>query len=68
LPRAAHLQRHLQHLPNRHGLPASGAAAAARARLGRPIGPALVEAARELQPEGLLLNSPRPHLLRFMPA
>lgn len=31
-------------------------------------GPALVEAARDLAPEGLLLNAPRPNLLRFMPA
>lgn len=31
-------------------------------------GPALVEAARQLAPEGLLLNAPRPNLLRFMPA
>ncbi|HEY6898419.1 MAG TPA: acetylornithine transaminase [Rhodocyclaceae bacterium] len=31
-------------------------------------GPALVEAARNLAPEGLLLNAPRPNLLRFMPA
>ncbi|HJW04639.1 MAG TPA: acetylornithine transaminase [Azospira sp.] len=30
--------------------------------------PALVEAARNRAPEGLLLNAPRPHLLRFMPA
>ncbi|MDE2584009.1 MAG: acetylornithine transaminase [Betaproteobacteria bacterium] len=30
--------------------------------------PALVEATRERAPEGLLLNAPRPHLLRFMPA
>ncbi len=30
--------------------------------------PALVEAARDLAPEGLLLNAPRPNLLRFMPA
>lgn len=29
---------------------------------------ALVEAARDLAPEGLLLNAPRPNLLRFMPA
>jgi acetylornithine/N-succinyldiaminopimelate aminotransferase len=27
----------------------------------------VVEAARQLLPEGLLLNSPRPNLLRFMP-
>jgi acetylornithine/N-succinyldiaminopimelate aminotransferase len=31
-------------------------------------GPALVEAARNLAPQGLLLNAPRPNLLRFMPA
>ncbi|HEY3432475.1 MAG TPA: acetylornithine transaminase [Rhodocyclaceae bacterium] len=31
-------------------------------------GPALVEAARNLSPEGLLLNAPRPNLIRFMPA
>lgn len=31
-------------------------------------GPAIVEAARDRNPEGMLLNSPRPNLLRFMPA
>lgn len=31
-------------------------------------GPALVEAARSLEPFGLILNAPRPNLLRFMPA
>ena len=31
-------------------------------------GPQLVEAARSLEPEGLLLNAPRANLLRFMPA
>ncbi len=31
-------------------------------------GPAIVNAARERAPEGMLLNSPRPNLLRFMPA
>ena len=36
--------------------------------LGKDIGPKLVELARERSPEGLLLNSPRPNLLRFMPA
>lgn len=34
----------------------------------RDDGPALVEAARNRAPEGLLLNAPRPNLLRFMPA
>jgi acetylornithine/N-succinyldiaminopimelate aminotransferase len=28
----------------------------------------LVEAAREMNPTGLLLNAPRPNILRFMPA
>jgi len=28
----------------------------------------IVEAARQRNPQGLLLNAPRPHLLRFMPA
>ena len=65
----AHLQRHLQHLSDRHGLAGERGSGLLRALdLGRPIGPALVEAAREMQPNGLLLNSPRPHLLRFMPA
>lgn len=32
------------------------------------IGPAIVEAARVLDPQGLLLNAPRGNLLRFMPA
>jgi len=36
--------------------------------LGKDIGGKLVELARELSPEGLLINSPRPNLLRFMPA
>lgn len=36
--------------------------------LDRDDGPQIVEAARDLSPTGLLLNSPRPNLLRFMPA
>lgn len=31
-------------------------------------GPAIVDAARHLNPQGLLLNAPRANLLRFMPA
>ncbi|WP_397474605.1 acetylornithine transaminase [Pusillimonas sp.] len=34
----------------------------------RPDGAAIVEAARNRSPEGMLLNSPRADLLRFMPA
>ena len=36
--------------------------------LGKDIGGKLVDLARERNPEGLLINSPRPNLLRFMPA
>ncbi|MEN7526002.1 MULTISPECIES: acetylornithine transaminase [unclassified Cupriavidus] len=36
--------------------------------LGKDIGPQIVEEAREMNPTGLLLNAPRPNLLRFMPA
>ncbi|WP_114639101.1 acetylornithine transaminase [Polynucleobacter necessarius] len=36
--------------------------------LGKDIGPKLVELARDRSPVGLLINSPRPNLLRFMPA
>jgi acetylornithine/N-succinyldiaminopimelate aminotransferase len=66
--RGAYLQQHLQRLAGRHGLAGERGSGLLRALdLGAPIGPALVDAARELRPEGLLLNSPRPHLLRFMP-
>jgi acetylornithine/N-succinyldiaminopimelate aminotransferase len=37
-------------------------------KLDRDDGPAIVDAARDWAPEGLLLNAPRPNLLRFMPA
>ena len=36
--------------------------------LDREDGPAIVAAASSRNPEGMLLNSPRPNLLRFMPA
>ena len=36
--------------------------------LGKDIGPKIVELGRDRTPEGILLNSPRPNLLRFMPA
>jgi acetylornithine/N-succinyldiaminopimelate aminotransferase len=69
IARGDHLQRHLQRLAKRHGLAGERGSGLLRALdLGRPIAGALVDAARALQPEGLLLNSPRPHLLRFMPA
>ncbi len=37
-------------------------------KLGKADGAAIVAAARDRAPEGLLLNAPRPDLLRFMPA
>ncbi len=67
--RGTHLQRHLQRLAARHGLAGERGSGLLRALdLGRPAAAALAEAARELQPDGLLLNAPRPQLLRFMPA
>jgi acetylornithine/N-succinyldiaminopimelate aminotransferase len=36
--------------------------------LSSDVGGKLVELARDRGPEGLLINSPRPNLLRFMPA
>jgi acetylornithine/N-succinyldiaminopimelate aminotransferase len=67
--RGEHLRSHLLRLASKHGLAGERGTGLLRALdLGRPIGPALVEAARELEPDGLLLNAPRPHLLRFMPA
>ncbi|AZY50692.1 acetylornithine transaminase [Bordetella avium] len=37
-------------------------------KLDGDYGPDIVEAARKLEPQGLLLNAPRGNLLRFMPA
>lgn len=37
-------------------------------KLNRDIGPSIVEAARLMKPQGLLINAPRPNLIRFMPA
>lgn len=66
---ADYLSAGLQHLSSRYGGEGERGAGLLRAlMLGRDIGPQLVEAAREATPDGLLLNSPRPHLLRFMPA
>ena len=67
--RSEHLRQELERLAERHGLAGERGSGLLRALdLGRPDGAALVQAARALQPEALLLNSPRPHLLRFMPA
>ena len=67
--RGAYLQRGLLQLSEQHGLQGERGEGLLRAlKLGKDIGPKLVEAARDLEPLGLLLNSPRPDLLRFMPA
>jgi acetylornithine/N-succinyldiaminopimelate aminotransferase len=67
--RGAHLSKRLGELSARRGLTGERGRGLLRALdLGRPIAAAVVQTARELQPEGLLLNAPRPHLLRFMPA
>lgn len=59
----------LQRLSDRLGLRGERGQGLLRALLlADERGPAIVEAARERGPEGLLLNAPRPHLLRFMPS
>lgn len=59
----------LQRLSDRLGLRGERGQGLLRALLlADERGPAIVEAARERDPEGLLLNAPRPHLLRFMPS
>jgi acetylornithine/N-succinyldiaminopimelate aminotransferase len=64
-----YLRDQLLMLSERHGLAGERGEGLLRAlKLGQEIGPKIVEAARDLAPMGLLLNSPRPDLLRFMPA
>ncbi len=64
-----YLSAGLQRLSDRLGLRGERGAGLLRALLlADERGPAIVEAARERAPEGLLLNAPRPHLLRFMPS
>jgi acetylornithine/N-succinyldiaminopimelate aminotransferase len=67
--KGVYLSKELLKLSNRHGLDGERGEGLLRAlKLGKPIGSQIVEAARDLSPTGLLLNSPRPELLRFMPA
>lgn len=67
--RGRYLARGLEALADRHGLPGERGAGLLRALiLADERGPQLVAAALAMQPHGLLLNSPRPNLLRFMPA
>ncbi|TCS36600.1 acetylornithine aminotransferase [Paucimonas lemoignei] len=65
----AYLSTGLQNLSAKHGLGAERGEGLLRALdLGSEIGPKIVDMAREMGPVGLLLNSPRPNLLRFMSA
>jgi acetylornithine/N-succinyldiaminopimelate aminotransferase len=65
----AYLSAELLKLSDKHGFQGERGEGLLRAlKLGKDIGPQIVETARELNPVGLLLNSPRPDLLRFMPA
>ncbi|MES2104769.1 MAG: acetylornithine transaminase [Pseudomonadota bacterium] len=67
--KAAYLSRALTKLSEQYGLQGERGEGLLRAlKLGSDIGPQIVEAARNMEPVGLLLNSPRPDLLRFMPA
>lgn len=64
-----YLSAALMNLSEKYGLQGERGEGLLRAlKLGRPIGPKLVTAALKAEPIGLLLNSPRPDLLRFMPA
>ena len=65
----AYLRSQLEKLSAEHGLQGERGEGLLRAlKLTKEIGPKIVDAARELEPVGLLVNSPRPDLLRFMPA
>ncbi len=67
--KGTYLSAALLKLSAEHGLQGERGEGLLRAlKLGSNIGTQIVEAARDMHPVGLLLNSPRPDLLRFMPA
>jgi acetylornithine/N-succinyldiaminopimelate aminotransferase len=67
--RARHLQAGLLSISEAFGMDGERGEGLLRAlKLGRDTGNLIVERARGLAPEGLLLNAVRPNLLRFMPA
>ena len=69
LDKGNYLKAGLLKLSEQHDLEGERGEGLLRAlKLGSPIGGKIVEIARDLEPVGLLLNSPRPDLLRFMPA
>ncbi|MGI4849798.1 MAG: acetylornithine transaminase [Janthinobacterium lividum] len=69
LDKGDYLRGELLKLSEQHGFKGERGEGLLRAlKLGKDIGGEIVEAARDMGPLGLLLNSPRPDLLRFMPA
>lgn len=67
--RAKQLSEGLLALSGKYGMKGERGMGLLRALvMDRDDGPAIVEAARNLTPNGLLLNAPRGNLLRFMPA
>jgi acetylornithine/N-succinyldiaminopimelate aminotransferase len=67
--KGAYMSAELFKLCARHGLEGERGEGLLRAlKLGKDIGPKIVDTARDMDPVGLLLNSPRPDLLRFMPS
>jgi acetylornithine/N-succinyldiaminopimelate aminotransferase len=67
--RGEYLKRKLLELSEERGFEGERGEGLLRALLlGKDIGPQIVEKARDMQPDGLLLNAARPNLLRFMPA
>ena len=66
--RGEHLAHGLQQLALDFRLPGERGAGLRALALPHDCAELVVEAARALAPVGLLLNAPRPHLLRFMPA
>ena len=67
--KARYLSDELNKLSAEFGLQGERGVGLLRAlKLGDNIGAQIVEVARNMEPVGLLLNSPRPDLLRFMPA
>ncbi len=67
--RGEYLRTQLLELSNERGFAGERGEGLLRALLlGKDLGNQVVKAARELQPDGLLVNATRPNLLRFMPA
>jgi acetylornithine/N-succinyldiaminopimelate aminotransferase len=67
--RGAQLEQGFAQLIEKRGLAGQRGRGLLRALdLGKPLANQVVDAARARAPDGLLLNAPRPNLLRFMPA